>query len=226
VVVGPFAVLLGPLLIGDDVWIGPGVHLGGPPEIASSRHNVAWEGDLDHQEIRVGDRTRIRDGVTVHHGSVRPTLIGADCHLFSRVYVAHDVQISDAVTLTAGSSIGGHVTIRTRANIGLNVSVHQRRVVSAFAMVGMGTTVTRDVPPFTTSYGVPPRVHGLNAFGLRRAGYGDEVIEALSAAYAAGYPDPSGDGLPQDLRAELTWWADVPERRPMERAESTVEVLR
>lgn len=215
VVVGPFAVLLGPLQVGDDVWIGPGVHLGGPPEISTSRHNVPWEGDLDHHEVRIGARTRLRDGVTIHHGSVGPTLVGSDCHLFTRAYVAHDVQIGDRVTLTAGTSVGGHATIRSGANLGLNVSVHQRRVVGALAMVGMGTTVIRDVPPYATVYGVPPRVRGINAFGMRRAGFSDADIEAVRAAYAAGEREEGADGIPSPIREELAWWAQVPERRPM-----------
>lgn len=212
VIVGPHAVLLGPCTVGDDVWIGPGAHVGGPPEIGTLRHNVPWEGDLDYHRVLIGARTRLRDGVTIHHGSVRETLVGADCLLFAGSYVAHDVQIGDGVTLSAGTSVGGHATIRSGANLGLNVSVHQRRVIGPLAMVGMGTTVTRDIPPYATAYGVPPRVHGINAFGMRRAGFADHVADLLLAVYA-GRGDPSG--LPDVVRVELDWWDAVPERRPM-----------
>lgn len=83
--------------------------------------------DLDHHEVRIGSRTRIRDGVTIHHGSWPPTVVGADCLLFSHCYLAHDVQGGDGVTLSAGVSVGGHATIRDGANLGLNVMVHQWR---------------------------------------------------------------------------------------------------
>lgn len=216
VVIGPYAVLLGPLVVGDDVWIGPGAHLGGPPEIATSRHNVPWEGDLDHHEVRIGDRTRIRDGVVIHHGSVRATMVGADCLLFNNAYLAHDVQLGDEVTLSAGVTVGGHATIRSGANLGLNVSIHQRRVVGALAMVGMATPVTRDVPPYTKVYGVPPRVHGLNSFGLTRAGHGPDVIDALRAAYASGMPPAELPvGLPAGIAAEVEWFTAYPDLRPM-----------
>ncbi|MEI2765468.1 MAG: acyl-ACP--UDP-N- acetylglucosamine O-acyltransferase [Dermatophilaceae bacterium] len=212
VVVGPHAVLMGPLEVGDEVWVGPGVHLGGPPEIGTLRHNVPWEGDLDYHPVRIGARTRLRDAVTIHHGSVRETLVGADCLLFAGSYVAHDVHIGDGVTLSAGTSVGGHATIRSGANLGLNVSVHQRRVIGPLAMIGMGTTVTRDVPPYATAYGVPPRVHGVNGFGMRRAGFADEVADLLLKMYA-GTGDPAA--LPDAVRAELAWWDAVPGRRPM-----------
>ncbi len=210
VVVGPYAVLLGRLTVADDVWIGPGAHLGGPPEIASFRHNEPWAGDLDHFEIRIGPRTRIRDGVTVHHGSVRPTVVGADCLLFNHCYLAHDVQVGDGVTLSAGVTVGGHSTIRDNANLGLNVMVHQRRCIGAGAMVGMGTAVTRDIPPYATAYGMPPRVQGLNEFLLGKQGHSEATIEALRARYAGLAAE-----LPDEIEAELTWWEALADRRSM-----------
>ncbi|WP_323100927.1 acyl-ACP--UDP-N- acetylglucosamine O-acyltransferase [Intrasporangium sp. YIM S08009] len=215
--VGPFAVLVGPTRIGDHVRIGPGAHVGGAPEIASVRQNDAWDGDLDHHEVSIGSHTVLRDHVVVHHGSVRPTTIGAGCLIFSRVYVAHDVHVGDGVTLSAGVSLGGHVTVRARANLGLNVSVHQRRVVGGLAMVGMGTPIVRDVPPFATVFGVPARVQGCNRFGMERAGMADKEIEAVAEFLATGSP-PAPAALSDPVREELTWWHGLAERVEMERA--------
>ncbi|GAA2020940.1 hypothetical protein GCM10009740_06760 [Terrabacter terrae] len=213
--VAPFAVLVGPTRIGDHVRIGAGTHVGGAPEIATERQNDAWDGDLDHHEVVIGDHTVLRDHVVIHHGSVRPTVVGEGCHLFSHVYVAHDVQVGNGVTLSAGVSLGGHVTVRRGANLGLNVCVHQRRYVGALAMVGMGTPVTRDVPPFATAYGVPPRVHGANRFGMSRAGLGPDVIEAVTVLLASGRLPASQAGLPAAVRDELDWWSALPDRVAM-----------
>ena len=204
--IGPFAVLVGPTRIGDHVRIGAGSHVGGAPEIATVRQNDAWDGDLDHFEVVIGDHTVLRDHVVVHHGSVRPTVIGSGCQLFSRTYVAHDVQVGDGVTLSAGVSLGGHVTVRQGANLGLNVSVHQRRVVGALAMVGMGTPVVRDVPPFATVYGVPARVQGVNRFGMQRVGIGADEIDAVAALLASGREPGAGSGLSASVLAQLEWW--------------------
>src|SRR4051812_43752493 len=215
VVIGPFAVLLGPARVGDRVRIGPGCHVGGPPEIATVRQNDPWTGDLDHHEVVIGADTVLRDHVVVHHGSVRPTVIGERCWIFSRTYVAHDVVVGDEVTLSAGVALGGHVTVRRGANLGLNVSVHQRRSIGAFALVGMGTPVTRDIPPFATAYGVPPRVHGVNRFGMARAGAADRDIAGVERLYADGMVAASVDGLAADIAAELHWWRTLADRRPM-----------
>jgi UDP-N-acetylglucosamine acyltransferase len=215
VVVAPFAVVLGPARIGDRVRIGPGAHVGGPPEIATERQNNPWIGDLDHYEVVIGADTVLRDHVVIHHGSVRPTMIGEGCWIFSGAYVAHDVVVGDGVTLSAGVALGGHVTVRRGANLGLNVSVHQRRSIGALSMVGMGTPVTRDVPPFATAYGTPPRVHGVNRFGMARAGVAEHDITCVEELFAAGTVDRPGRGLTGEIGAELDWWRTLADRRPM-----------
>jgi UDP-N-acetylglucosamine acyltransferase len=163
----------------------------------------------------IGADTVLRDHVVIHHGSVRPTVIGERCWVFSHAYVAHDVVVGDGVTLSAGVALGGHVTVRRDANLGLNVSVHQRRSIGALAMVGMGTPVTRDVPPFATAYGVPPRVHGVNRFGMARSGVPEHDIAELERLFADGTPDEPGRGLAADVAAELDWWRTLADRRPM-----------
>jgi UDP-N-acetylglucosamine acyltransferase len=215
VVVGPFAVLLGPARIGDRVRIGPGAHVGGPPEISSERQNDAWTGDLDHHEVVIGAETVVRDHVVIHHGSVRPTTVGERCWIFSHTYIAHDVVVGDRVTLSGGVALGGHVTVRSGANLGLNVSVHQRRSIGALTMVGMGTAVTRDIPPFATAYGVPPRVHGVNRVGMTRAGVAEEDILGVEQLFANGVVEGQSDGLSADVAEELAWWRALADRRPM-----------
>jgi UDP-N-acetylglucosamine acyltransferase len=54
-------------------------------------------------------------------------------------------------------------------------------------MVGGGSKINLDVPPFFTVDGVPGRAVGLNVVGLRRAGFGDEDLRALKQAYRILY---------------------------------------
>ena len=220
VVVGPFALLLGPTRIGDRVRVGPGVHVGGAPEISTVRQNDPWDGDLDHHEIVIGADTVLRDGVVIHHGSVRPTVVGERCWIFNQAYLAHDVVVGDDVTLSAGVRLGGHVTVRWGANLGLNVSVHQRRTIGALAMIGMGTPVTRDVPPFATAYGTPPRVHGVNRFGMEKLGMPAADIDHVVQGFGSGWDD-TVEGLSSGaVRDELEWWRGLDGIRPMVRTTS------
>ncbi|MBK7611764.1 MAG: hypothetical protein IPJ15_11095 [Actinomycetales bacterium] len=115
--IGPYAVLLGPLRVGDRVWIGSGTSIGAPPEITDVRHNLAWAGDLGHAGVVIEDDAVIRELVVIHQGSRRPTTVGAGSWLLNRCYLAHDVQTGPGVTVSAGGSIGGHATIRGGATL-------------------------------------------------------------------------------------------------------------
>lgn len=215
VTVGPGAVLLGPLRVGRRVWIGPNAVIGTPPEIASSRQNAAWDSDLDHCGVELGDDVVIRELTTVHQGSHRTTTIGNGSWLLNSVYVAHDSLVGRDVTLSAGVRVGGHSVIGDHANLGMNATMHQRRIVGPGAMIGMGAPVTRDVPPFGMAYGSPIRLHGVNQHALRRLGVSEDAIARLARLYAAD--DFTLDGLAVDpVLAESTeWWRTNPPSRPI-----------
>lgn len=206
VVVGPGAVLLGPLTIGDRVWIGPHVVIGTPPEMGSRRQNAAWEGDLDHCGVEIGDDVVIRELSTIHQGSHRTTTIGAGSWLLNSVYVAHDCLLGGEVTLSAGVRVGGHAIIGAHCNLGMNASVHQYRVIGAGSMVGMGSPVTHDLPPFAKAYGSPIRLHGLNTYVLNKLGVTPDAVAALVEAYDRGDFSLAGADVDPVLAEIVAWW--------------------
>lgn len=200
VVVGPHAVLLGPCNVGDEVRIGPGCVIGMPPEIVGAEQNSAWEGELAHHGVSIGPRTVVRELTTIQQGSLAATVIGADCWLLSRTYVAHDCVLEDEVTTSAGVALGGYARVFRGATLGMNTTVHQRRSVGRGAMVGMSAAVTRDIPAFAKAYGAPARVWGANLVGMTRQGIGAAEAAALDTAYRAGYTDDAEKilaGLPR-----------------------------
>ena len=217
VTVGPGAVILGPCVVEDNVWIGPGAQIGAPPEMSNLPQNAAWNGDLQHAGVRIGAGAVIREAAVIHQGSYRETTIGAGSWILNRAYVAHDVLVGEATTVSAGVSIGGHCIIGARVNIGMNAVVHQRRIIADGAMIGMGTPVTRDVPPFAKVYGTPPRLAGVNSVGAERAGHDTAAIEVLAAAYAVGDFFLTGD-IPASLaslQAPVTIWRSHENTHPV-----------
>ncbi|MDN5747900.1 MAG: UDP-N-acetylglucosamine acyltransferase [Pseudonocardia sp.] len=206
VVVGPHAVLLGPCQIGDGVRIGPGCVIGSAPEITGATQNIALNGDLAHHGVVIGPGSVIRELSTVQQGSLAPTQIGAGCWLLSRAYVAHDCVIDDEVTLSAGVAVGGYARIGYGVTLGMNTTVHQRRIIGPVAMVGMSAAVTRDVPPFAKAFGVPARVRGANVIGMTRRGIAGTDAAELDAKYRVGQePDHRHVTVPE-LAAAWRWW--------------------
>jgi UDP-N-acetylglucosamine acyltransferase len=204
-VIGPNAVILGPTTLGDGNWVAPGAVIGGPAEMRGVAHPAAWEGELRGGGIHIGDRNVLREHVVVHAPHEGETLVGDDCYLMNKVYVPHDAHLEDGVVMAASVLMGGHCRVGAGANLGLGAMVHQRLVVGPGAMAGMGSVVTRPIPPFALAYGTPARVAGVNRVGMRRAGIAEDVIAELAAAYEV---DPTGDGfeVPEVLQAAFEWY--------------------
>nr|WP_297424206.1 acyl-ACP--UDP-N- acetylglucosamine O-acyltransferase [uncultured Actinotalea sp.] len=206
-VIGPGAVLLGPLRLGDDNWVGPGVTIGTPPEVRGVEHAAQWLEPSGGPGVRIGDRNVLREMTLVHQGWQGATVIGDDCFLMNKVYVAHDAEVGDGVTLASTVTMGGHVRVGAGANLGMGTTVHQRRVIGARAMVGMGAVVTRDVPPAALVHGNPARLRGANVVGMQRAGVPETAVALLQEAYGRGEV-PGGDDLPEAVRADFRWWVE------------------
>lgn len=204
-VIGPFAVIGGSVTIGDGNWFGAGVKIGCPPEVRGFPHDGEWIDGSAGSGVSIGDGNVFREEVQVHGGWKKRTTIGHGVFVMNRAYIAHDGDISDGVTIASGVAIGGHVRVGRGANLGLNASVHQRRVIGAFAMVGMGSVVTRDIPPFVKAFGNPCGVRGVNAVGLERAGMAPEDVERVVSAYTAS-GTAVADGLTDGFDADLDWF--------------------
>ncbi len=185
-VIGPYVVILGPATIGDGNWFGPHVVVGTPAEIRGIDHGDRIPGAQVGTGVRIGSRNVFREYTTVHQGHYDVTSVGDDCYLMNKVYIGHDNDIGNGVTMASSATLGGHIHVGPGANLGMGVIVHQRRVVGPGSMVGMGAVVTRDVPPYAMAYGNPCRVRGANQVGMRRAGVADATIAELERVYADG----------------------------------------
>ncbi|MEV4410525.1 UDP-N-acetylglucosamine acyltransferase [Catellatospora sp. NPDC049609] len=206
-VIGPFAVLLGPLVIGDDNWIGPHACLGTPGEIKGNEHGAAWDAPNEGPGIVIGSRNTLREYVAVHQGSHNPTTIGDDCFIMNKSSIPHDARLENHVTMAPSVLIGGHVWVGEGATLGINTVVHQRRVIGPGAMIGMGSVATRDVPPYAMAFGNPTRVRGVNKVGMSRRGVAPDAVQELAELYAKEDFEPQE--LPEALTAAFTWFRET-----------------
>lgn len=174
--IGAYAVVGGRVVIGDSCWIGAHTVIGAPPEVRDHPHPADWIESAADPGVVIGSRTVLREAVQVHSGWKRATTLGADLYVMNQVYIAHDCQLADGVTIASSAMLGGHVELGTGANLGLGSTVHQRRVVGAWAMLGMASVVTHDIPPFVKAFGSPCRVQGINEVGLGRQGFTDAEV--------------------------------------------------
>jgi len=175
--IGTRATVYGPTTVGAGCTVGIGAVLGTDPQ------DLKYAGE--DTELVIGDDTHIREYVTVNRGTVASgvTVIGPRCYLMSYAHVAHDCRIGEGVILSNSVQLAGHVQIGDHALIGGLTPVHQFVRIGAYAFVGGGSRVSQDVPPFARTAGSPIRLYGINAVGLRRAGFDADLRMAIQRAY-------------------------------------------
>jgi UDP-N-acetylglucosamine acyltransferase len=178
VVVDSHSVIDGHTRIGDDTHIYPFVSIGLPPQ------DLKFAGE--QTETRIGNRTRVREFVTIHRGTSGGggiTKIGDDCFLMAQAHVAHDCLIGNQVIMANAATLAGHVIVEDGANIGAYSGVHQFCRVGREAYIGGYSVVVKDALPFALTVGNHAKCYGLNKVGVRRRGYARETIAALHHAF-------------------------------------------
>jgi UDP-N-acetylglucosamine acyltransferase len=195
--IGPYCV------IGADVELGQGCHLishvaiEGPTKIGADNdffpfasigmapQDLSYAGEPTRLEI--GDHNEIREYVTINRGTVKGggvTRIGDHNLIMAYTHIAHDCQIGSHIIMANAATLGGHVTVEDWATVGALCPVHHFVRIGKYSFIGGGTTVTRDVLPFSkTSAERGTHAYGLNAIGLERRGFTKERIRKIHHAY-------------------------------------------
>ena len=201
VTVGPYAVIEADTVIGDDCHIAAHAVikryavLGA--QVRVDHFSVVGGAPQDHSfdlsirsGVRIGDRTVIREQVTVHRAT-KPgeyTIVGEDCLLMATSHVAHDCILGRHVILANSALLAGHVLVGDRAFVSGGAVVHQFCRIGSGSLTSGNGIISHDVPPNTLVH-ARNLVAGLNLVGLRRRGVTLETIEELKRAYHEVYAD-------------------------------------
>ncbi len=105
------------------------------------------------KDVEIGNNVKIQNFVSIYKGVrieddvfIGPSVTFTN-DLYPRAFIWSEERIIPTV-VKRGASIGANSTIICGVTIG------------EYAMVGAGSVVTRDVPPFGLVYGVPARLRG------------------------------------------------------------------
>lgn len=178
-VVGPYTVIYSGVTLGNNNRFQGQCSIGSPAEHKKYFSESPYG-------VLIGDGNTFREFVTVNDGTERPTVIGNNCIMLRGAHHSHDSVMEDDVTLSCNVLVGGHSHIMKGANIGLGAILHQYQVIGAYAMIGMGTILTKKsiVYPGCKYVGNPARHIGLNEIGLERAGVKPEDMLELNKRFA------------------------------------------
>lgn len=198
--IGPYSIIGPGVRIGSGTRIGPHVVMRGPTTIGRDNRifqfasvgedcqDKKYKGEPT--ELVIGERNVIREGCTLHRGTVQDqgvTRIGSDNLLMAYVHIAHDCVVGDGTIFANNATIAGHVHVGDGVILGGFTAVHQFVHIGAWAMTAFSSAVNQDVPAFVMVRGNMAEAHGMNFEGMKRRGYSAEVIAALRNAYKTVY---------------------------------------
>jgi UDP-N-acetylglucosamine acyltransferase len=178
--VGAHAVIDGWTTIGEENQIFHLASVGAIPQ------DLKYKGEETY--LKIGNRNIIREFVTIHLGTVTgdsETSVGNGNLFMAYSHVAHDCHIGDGVVMANAATLAGHVTVEDYAILGGLSAIHQFTRIGTHVMIGGGTLVSMDIPPYTIATGDrrDARLRGLNLVGLKRHNFSDEIIASLKKAY-------------------------------------------
>jgi UDP-N-acetylglucosamine acyltransferase len=222
VTVEPFAYIAGNVEIGDGTWIGPnaviydGARIGKNCRIFNGASIAAIPQDLkfagEETTLEIGNNTTVREFATLHRGTkaAMKTVIGNNCLLMVYSHVAHDCVVGNNVIMGGFSGAAGEVKLDDWVILSGNVMIHQFVHIGAHVIVGGGSKVRIDVPPYIKADREPLSFMGINTVGLERRGFAKEKIHEIHEIYRALYN--MGMNTTQGLQYIEQNFSSTPER--------------
>lgn len=198
--IGPWTVIGPDVVIGDNCQIASHVVIRGPSVIGANNKIYQFSTigddtpDLKYKgeptKLIIGDDNVIREGVTIHRGTIQDrgeTVIGNKNLLMAYAHVGHDSVIGDNVIMVNNSSLAGHVNVGDWAILSGYALIHQYVSIGAHSFIGPAAFSYHDVPAYVTAFGSPAEPRTINKEGLKRRGFSVEQIALVNKAYKLLY---------------------------------------
>ena len=155
-----------PLIIGNYALIRSGSILFSGTRIGNHLQTGYYA--IIREENEVGDHFSLWSQSIVDYGCK----IGNGVKIHSGCYVAQYTTLEDDVFLAPGVMIANDFhpgsrfskecmrgpTVKKGAQIGCNVTIVPFVTIGEYALIGAGSVVTKDIPPYSVAYGNPARV--------------------------------------------------------------------
>ena len=168
--------------LGDNNTIFPFASVGSIPQ------DLKYKGEPS--ELLIGNGNTIREYVSLNPGTSgggMVTRVGDQNLLMMYCHIAHDCIVGNRNVIANGATLGGHVIVEDNVIVGGLVGIHQFVRIGTGAILGAGSMVSMDVPPYCNATGDRARLHGLNLEGLKRRGFDKSTVAAIRKAYRIAF---------------------------------------
>lgn len=179
----PHATIFKYVKLGKNCEVFPGAVVGAVPQ------DLKFEGETTYVEI--GDNVTIRECATINRGTKASgkgvTKIGDNTLIMSYVHIAHDCSVGKNCILVSYVGIAGETDVDDWVILGGGAMAHQFSRIGCHAMIGGGSKINKDIPPYVLCGRDPICYAGVNIVGLRRRGFSPEVIRNIKDIYDTIY---------------------------------------
>lgn len=194
--IGPYTIIDSNVIIGKGTIIGSHTLIEGYTTIGENNHifshavlgtipqDLKYNGEETY--LKIGNNNTIREHTLINTGTAGGgynTTIGNGNLIMGHVHIGHDCIIGDKIVIANSTILAGHVEISSNAVIGGMSAVHQFCKVGEYAMIGGGSIVVQDIPPYCVCEGNRASLRGLNLNGLRRHFHNREDINEIKRTY-------------------------------------------
>lgn len=135
-------------------------------------------------ELIIGKNNIIREFTMFNPGTGDNglTIIGDDNLFMAYVHIAHDCKIGNNCILANGVTLGGHVRVDNKVNIGGMTAIHQFVRIGEGSMIAGASAISQDIPPYCIAEGNRATIRGLNKYMMRKM-FDREEIDAINHIY-------------------------------------------
>lgn len=174
-VIFPGVYIGGEVTMGNDCFIGSGVKIVGRVHIGNRvriRENTVIGADglsTDRDEnghpltmpqfggIMIEDDVQIGANTVIARGAIDDTILRKGCKIDNQTFVSHNVTVGEESFIVGETLLFGSSSIGRNAQVSGGCVIGNYVHVGDWALVGMGSAVTKDVPPECVVYGSPAK---------------------------------------------------------------------
>ena len=176
--IGPFCYIVGDTIIGDNNRFEAYCSVGTPAE------HKGYFKSLTGKTV-IGNNNIFREYTSIHQGTEKTTILGDNITMQRNSHLGHDSIVENLTSLSCNVIIGGFSYVMEGVNFGLGSICHQRSIIGAYTMLGMGCIITKTskIKPGKVYVGAPAVYLKDNTFGLEKHNVSNDYFESLIEKY-------------------------------------------